>query len=198
MWRVRFAVVAVLLVSAATGNAQTQFSDRLGIYDDPAMMQTFGIMDGPIKSVWVGMPVDGSLSGHSTGYEFSISGLEAFTSVLTQYPIAPSVALGNVAAPPDTTMGTGGLSVAWATCLPPGQAFLELQLMDLDPPQNHVLRVLKRFPPSNPQFPYPRGWTCDAPCFCVNVLRGESYILNPIVHAENTNWSAIKSLYRDR
>lgn len=192
----RLAAVAILLASAA--RAQSQFDGSLGIYDDPAMTQNSGIMDGPMKSVWVGMPVDGPLGGRSTGYEFSILGLDAFTTVLTQYPIAPNIALGDVAAPPDTTMGTGGLNVAWPTCLPPGQAFLELQLFDLDPPQNHVLRVLKRFPPSNPQFPYPRAFTCDAPCFCVFVLRGETYILNPTVQTEATQWTAIKSLYRQR
>ena len=192
----RLAAVAILLASAA--HAQSQFVGSVGIYDDPVMTENSGIMDGPMKSVWVGMPVEGQLHGESTGYEFSILGLDAFTAVLTQYPIAPSIVVGDVAAPPDTTMGTGGLSVAWAACLPPGQAFLELRLFDLDPPQNHVLRVLKRFPPSNPDFPYPRAATCDAPCFCTFVLRGETYILNPTVAAEPTKWTAIKSLYRQR
>jgi len=117
---------------------------------------------------------------------------------LTQYPIAPVIALGNVAAPPDTTMGAGGLNLAWPTCLPPGQAFLELQLIDLDPPQDHLLRVLKRFPPSNPNVPYPRASTCDAPCFCTYALRGETYVLNPAIRSESVGWTAIKNLYRSR
>jgi len=197
--RVRLAVVQLLLIALAiVSDARAQVWDRLGIFDDPAMMQPFGIMDGPMKSVWVGMPVGGPLGGLSVGYEFSVSGLDAFTGVLTRYPIAPNGAIGDVAAPPDTTTGSGGLNVAWVTCLSPGQAFLELVLIDPDPPQNHVLRVHKRFPPSSPKFPYPRAAPCDAPCFCVFTLRGEAYVLNPTIRTENLNWTAIKNLYRDR
>jgi hypothetical protein len=191
-------IVVLFLASAMSARAQSQFAGRLGIYDDAAMTQASGTMTGPIKSVWVGMPADGSLGGYSPGFEFSISGFDAFTVVIPRYPIAPSVVLGEVAAPPDTTLGTGGVNVAWAQCLPPGQAFLELQLVALDPPQDHVLRVHKRFPPSNPQYPYPLSSTCDAPCFCIYVLRGDSYTLNPTVRAETRSWSAIKDLYRAR
>jgi hypothetical protein len=191
MLRLGFLLSVLVAVSA-----QAQHN-RLGIFDDQAMTQAFGVMDGPMKSVWIGMPAGSVFAGNVAGFEFSVSGLEAFDFVLPVYPISPTVVIGNVAAPPDTTTGMGGINVGWALCLPPAQPFMELQLFDPMPPQDHELRILRRFPPSNPTFPHPRAFDCGQ-CFCVFVLRGESYILNPTVRAETRSWSAIKQLYRTR
>jgi hypothetical protein len=187
--------MALVIILIAT-SAQAQHN-RLGIFDDVAMTQAFGAMDGPMKSVWIGMPAGSIFAGNVAGFEFSVSGLQAFDFVLPAYPISPVVVIGGVAAPSDTTTGMGGINVGWASCLPAGQPFMELQLFDPMPPQDHELRILRRFPPSNPAFPYPRTFDCGQ-CFCVYVLRGESYILNPTVRSESKSWTAIKHLYRRR
>lgn len=189
-------LAAGILAASGAAWAQSQWSGHLGIFDDAAMTQPFGQMTGPTKSIYVGMSSDGNLGGNSTGFEFSISGLDAFAGYTLHWALPPAVVLGDVAAPLDTLTGTGGLNVAWATCFTGGRAFLEIQLFQPAPPLNHVLRVHKRFPPSNPQYPYPRAATCDAPCYCVFVLRGDSYVLNPTVGVESTRWSVIKRLYR--
>lgn len=195
----RGSILALLLAGLGAANvapAQTPWSGRLAIYDDAAMTQAFGVMTEATKSIYVGMPVEGTLGGYATGYEFSISGLDAFDAYTLYFPITPVAVIGNVVAPTDTISGTGGLNVAWPLCHPRGQAFLEIRLFEPEPPLNHVLQVHRRFPPTNPQFPYPRAASCDSPCFCTFILRGESYVLNPTVRTEAAAWTAIKRLYR--
>jgi len=166
----------------------------IGIFDDPEMTLTSGSMRGTTKRLYVA--VDPRSFSGTTGLEFSIVGLEPFT-IVEQYLDSPVIVLGSAPAPPDTTTGTGGVNVAWASCLKGSRVFLYLDLSTPTPPENHVLSVHKRFPPSNPAAAFPRHISCDCD-FCLYTTHGGTYVLNPPVGAIAHDWGAIKALYATR
>lgn len=174
---------------AATGLAV------FGIYDDEAMTQRIGSMEGSYKVVFAGVrALEEPLE--FTGLEFSIAGLEAFDAVLVDWPSAPNVVVGTIAAPADTTTGTGGVNAAWPTCQVGDRLVLRLQLLAATPPQHQVLQVRRRYPATFP-YTYAYGVICDDPCFGCHVrFVTPEYVLNPIVGVEAWGWGAVKGLYR--
>lgn len=193
--------VALLALAGSTAlsvppPASAQWTATLGIYDDPGMSRDHGTMDGPFKEVFVGIRFDVP-PGDITGLEFSVAGLEPFVYVMLDWmQPAPTVVLGTIATPADTLNGRGGLNAAWSTCQVGDRVVLKLVLFAVTPPQNHVLQVRRRYPPSNPQWSYPLAVTCDVPCYgCHYRLRGPVYWLNPTVGVEPRTWGGIKRLY---
>jgi hypothetical protein len=190
----RFAALLLGVALCATAaRAQVRYAGTIGIFDDLNMTRTSGVMDGMSKELFIGVVTDPPLETEYTGFQFSISGLQPFVHVVEVIG-TPTVVLGDIAAPLDTLTGTGGIAIAWPTCMTES-VFLKLRLFAASPPENHVLRVHKLFPPSNPYFPFPQGSTCDVPCLCPRAYRGGSYVLNPNVAVEPGTWSAIKRLY---
>jgi hypothetical protein len=193
---VRYASLALVALFACPGRAQD--SAVLGIYEDAALSQTHGIMDGPSKELWIGVhfvnPVPG---GGFTGAEFSIAGLEAFALYTVEFLDSPAVVLGTLAAPADTLNGSGGVDVAWPLCRPDGTVLARLTLYAPSPPQNQALVVRRMYPPSNPLMSFPFLMPCDIPCYgChVDVVPG-TYTLNPLVGTESATWSSVRQLYR--
>jgi len=187
-------LIAVLLAAAPAG---AQWTATLGIYDDAAMSADHGVMDGLVKEVFVGLrfgPTD-PYPG-MTGLEFSIAGLEPFFVLSVDWLQAPVVTFGTVAAPADTLAGTGGVTVAWPTCLEGDRVVAKLVLAAGTPPQNHALQVRRRYPPTNPLWHSAVAMTCDLPCFgCHYRLDGPPYVLNPLIGVEPHTWGAVKRLY---
>jgi hypothetical protein len=189
-------LASLLAVAALAGpcGAATELA-VFGIYDDEAMTQSIGSMEGSYKVVYAGVrALEEPLE--FTGLEFSIAGLEAFDAVLVDWPSAPSVVVGTIAAPADTTTGTGGVDAAWPTCQVGDRLILRLQLLAATPPQHQALQVRRHYPP-NPYMPYVWGATCDDPCFGCHVrFVTPEYVLNPVVGIEAGGWGAVKGLYR--
>lgn len=193
-WAAALGVCAALLTATT---AAAQWPATLGIYDDAALSQDSGTMDGPLKEIYLGLSFDpADRYPGMTGLEFSIAGLEPFVLVSVEWMPPPVVALGTLAAPADTLAGTGGIAIAWATCLEADRVIAKLVLAASVPPQNHTLQVRRRYPPSNPLLAYALAWTCDMPCFgCHYRLTGPAYVLNPLIAVEPRTWGAIKRLY---
>ena len=188
-------LLAVAIVLAAR-SAAAQWPGTLGIFDDQAMTVTHGTMEGTSKEVYLGIRLDPPGDGF-TGIECSIAGLEQFLYYAADWQNGPGVVVGSLAAPVDTIAGTGGINVAWPTCQMGERVVMRLLLVAAAPPQDAVLEVRRRYPPSSNQFTYPYATTCDQPCFgCHWKLRGGTYTLNPTIGVDASSWSAIKSLYR--
>ncbi len=136
--------VALLLLRLAAWPCRAQEA-VLGIYDDSAMTQTHGVMDGPSKELWLGVgamnppPFDGF-----TGAEFSIDGLQDFSLYTVEFLGEPNLVLGTLAAPADTSTGSGGINVAWPRCVPSETLIAHLTLYAATPPENQVLTVRRR------------------------------------------------------
>jgi len=169
-------------------------TSTIGIYDDPAGTRSFGTMDSNPKFVYLVVRLDGSAGEGYTGLECSIAGLEAFAGHLLFWHTPPQVVIGSFRVDPAT--GLGGLNVAWGTCQNDDHEVVQLALFAPTPPENLILRVEMRHPPTNPSFTYPLGVECDAPCFgCHWRFESIPYVLNPTVGVALTTWGAIKSLY---
>jgi len=180
-------LVAVLSAAQAVGQSQAV----LEVFDDPGFTQRTGTMDGPVKVLYVRiLPA----YGEYVGAEFSLTGLQDFAAVTPSFPIAPSIVLGSVVAPEDPS-GDGGLNVAWSLCQT-NELLMALTLVSASPPENRVIQVARRFPPSNPNEAYPKQALCFN-CFCSSPrIVGESYVLNPTVSSEQQSWAAVKHLFR--
>jgi hypothetical protein len=192
------ALLSLVLLSAQPCSAQLiSESAVLGIYDDQAMTQNHGVMDSPSKVVWLGFRIaDPALFDGFTSLEFSIGGLQAFPAYIVEFFNNPTVILGTLAAPADTLTGSGGVDVAWGSCMPTTFLVGRVTLIGA-PPTNHTLTILRRFPPANPNWTYPLAMMCDSPCdFCHYHLVPGAYILNPLVGIERASWTTVRELYR--
>ena len=170
------------------------------------MTQNFGsIVPFTVKDIYLGIKYGAGETG-LTGIEFSISGWDP--QVLWLQPVesvtspAANIMLNSPIAPVDTTQ-TGGMNVAWPSCIVGSQALLRFTVVWMNPvpPMNLVLQVRHRYPPSNPQFglagpvlvdcalPPPEGYIAVR-------IAGGSYVLNPVVQTEGKTWGKVKGLYR--
>lgn len=195
----------------------------MGVFDDEDLSRNFGFWDPetePVKSVWVGITYSASEFSSMRSVEFSVDGVAAFgcspDSKCFGFDglVEPNVTIGNtIASPDDKEAGVGGVSIAWAGCLTGNRAFVKLQLASSEPvPNDVVIRVMKRFPHTNPELPYPWYSTCDL-IFAPVTVTGGCYVLNPTVApgesvgdppcqlatptaVASDTWSTIKRLYR--
>jgi hypothetical protein len=195
----------------------------IGVYDSSNTRQNFGYWDVgsvPTKDIFINIDYDPA-SGISglTGIELSISGLPSGPiGASTQWFPEPAALIGaNIRTPVDTT-GTleGGMNVAWDNCLADARNIGQITMFSVAPiGTDHVIRVLHKFPPSNPEFPRLLFNQCDGPAFTKTSVTGGCYVLNPSVpnpcsppgqiingceiHCLSVTartWSGIKQLYR--
>lgn len=213
MKRVLLAMIG-LMALPALGFAQSVgfCSDcTLGIYDDAQLSKNFGTTTPFVaKEVFVGINLGNGRTG-VTGIEFSITGFNPANVLVTNTegatPVAPNVLLGSVGAPADTTTGSGGMNAAWMECVVGSGPLLKLTLLPINATPNTILRVLHKFPPSNPNFlQSPVITACDNPTYTPSRVKGGCYVLawdgstNPTECPLETpvapsTWSKVKTLY---
>jgi hypothetical protein len=213
MKRKLLAVVLGLIALPVAGWAQENcFDCVLGIYDDEQLTRNFGTIEqGVPKDVYVGLKLTGGLVG-VTGIELSITGISLLDNLFivefVGLPQADAVVGTTVEAPADTTAsssGTGGVNLAWSVCQEgSNRAIARLTLLALGPvAPDHVLRVLRKFPTSDPAWLTPILVKCDPPDYTPVRLTGGCYVANPTGNptgcqlpvAEGT-WSGVKELFR--
>jgi len=183
----------------------TCFDCTFGLYDEPELLHPFGdIVPFVFKDIYMGVKFASPETG-LTAVEFSISGLQEGSNLLVGafYPVSavpPNIIVGSPPAPPDTSAtstGQGGLIAAWHDCEVGSQALFKLQLLAIGPVANHVLRVMHRFPTSNPLYLRSPIFTrCDSPVFTPVRVTGLDYTLNGVVSVEGKSWSVMKQFYR--
>ncbi|UCE02892.1 MAG: hypothetical protein JSW67_01440 [Candidatus Latescibacterota bacterium] len=226
MRKVLLATFSVLLLVPAMVSAQDNCLDcTLGIYATTDLSENFlnwtpSATDFQ-KTIFVGINYD-ETSGLSalTGVELSIQygDLKAnVASVNFQELDNPAVVLGaDESAPADTTshgcteQSACGKSIAWASCLPGNRAVAQISIIAFTPlPDDLVIRVLRRFPSTNPTVQSPLFTQCDGPLFTKTRVTGGCFVFNPTVGPGGmvddceikvpvapNSWSKIKSLYR--
>ena len=169
----------------------------IGIYDDPEMTRTTGVMTGSDKELFLGFKFHPESVYSSFGsLSFSIVGL---SDIDHSFEILddPSVVLGEVAAPEDTANG-GGIVIAWSACLPGDSIFGILTLhVEGPPPKDLKLSISRWYSPNTPTSDFPRFGGCGRCDFCESRIGSTEYTLNPSVAVLSRNWSAIKLLYVD-
>jgi len=211
-------VLSVLLSVCVTGlgyaqdDTQTCWDCVIGLFDTAALESNVGTWDtnaSPSKTFYLGIRYDpvGSFDG-LTGIEFSIQGLP-------QTLLAPSITIrdggikfgDNIQTPADTTApdAAGGWNVVWSECQPGNRVMVEITLISFDPiPNDTVIRVLRKFPPSNETVPHSLFTMCNFPLFSKVRARGGCYVLNPSggpvdcgeTAVSPSTWSVLKQLYR--
>jgi hypothetical protein len=198
---------AASALPAAAQVVPTCSSCVLGLYDEPQLEHAFGdIVPFVTKDIYLGVQFAPPETG-LTGIEFSISGLQSggnplLTNLESVTTPPAAIILGNPFAPADTSAtsaGTGGMNVAWSECHAGSQALLRLRLLALGPIANHVLRVMHRFPPTNPLYgrTNPIVVRCEANNSFVAIrVTGAEYVLNGVVATEGATWSGMKQLFR--
>jgi len=193
----------------------------IGVYDDSNTRQNFGYWDTSqsfFKDVFVSVDYDpaSGINGLQ-GIELSISGLPSGPiGAQDQWFPDPAVRIGSDIRTPADTTGTaeGGKNIAWDDCLADARNLGQITMISVAPVGNdRVIRVLHRFPPSNPTFPFLLFNQCDAPLYTQTSVTGGCYVLNPTVPCGKTvngctlvgcgpvavelkTWTRIKSLYR--
>jgi len=210
--------VALLLGLPAVVMAQVNCPlCTIGVYDSSNTRQNFGFWETGsfTKEVFINIDYDPA-SGISglTGIELSISGLPSGPiGASVQWFPAPAATIGSDIRTPADTTGTleGGMNVAWDNCLADARNLGSITMASVAPiGTDRVLRVLHKFPPSNPEFPRLLFNQCDAPAFTKTSVTGGCYVINPTVPCGQTvggcvlrcdavdskTWSEIKSLYR--
>jgi hypothetical protein len=172
----------LLLPSAAT-QAQDCGSCVLGLYDDLEMTRSVGVITAGSKVIYLGIQYGGATPEGLTGIEFSIEGLDQFVAVVEPLESA-AVVLGwpTAPAPADSIYGLGGMNIAWADCLLGSRALVKITLLPRTvwPTADTVLRVRRKYPPSNGQ-PYVQIVGCDRPYYTMQPVGGGSYVLTTSV-----------------
>jgi hypothetical protein len=169
------------------------------------MVHRFGdIVPFTFKDVYMGVKFSSSETG-LTVVEFSISGLQDGSNLLVGAfepvtPVPPNFIYGSPPAPPDTSAtstGQGGMDVAWGNCVVGSRALFRLRLLATGPIANHVLRIMHRFPTSNPNYLRSPVFTrCNIPMYTAVRVTGLDYTLNGVVSVEGKSWSGMKQLFR--
>ena len=216
MRKLLLVALGVLALPALASAVDDCATCNLGIFDGPNINNTTNcgsIALGVPKEVFLGIRHSPAETG-VTGIEFSIAGLAGLLVVGTEAIVPAGLVLGTPAAPADTsatTIGTGGMNIGWTMCLSGSQALVKLTLLALAPQTDKVLKVMHRFPQTNPNFNNrPVLTRCDAPAFtAVRVGVGGCYVLNPSNPAgtaacacystpvESKTWGAMKRLYQN-
>ena len=219
----RLRIFIVLLTFPSLALAQGPSEDCpgcvLGIFDDQALTQNFGFWDpstgSPLKTAWIGIlyPSDSEL-GQLQGVELSVDGIPegAFGGFIVLDQPVTTPPYGDIRTPDDETSGTGGIGVGWNHCIVGSRALIKIDMLSLSPvPNDIVLTVRRKFPPSDPLATRPRFSQCNTPIFTSTTVTGGCYVINPTVEpgevvggctlAETTSvksgpWSTIKRLYR--
>jgi hypothetical protein len=189
---------AALLLFAPGAVAQVPYHGTLGIYDDPVHTQPFGDMEPLVsKTIYLGVDLDDpSWGSFLEGLEFSVAGLDAVFVLGMEVQPPPTVIFGDIHAPIDMQNGSGGLAIGWSSYIPDNSVSIALQIISGAPPSDHEFLVLRRFPPSWPDLPYPLAIHDAGVAFLRMPLIGGTYRLNPTIATESRTWSAVKHLYQ--
>ncbi len=213
-------LMAMLLAIPGSAWAQVEACPGcvLGIFDAENLSQNYGSFGGFTKTIYLGIKYDPATTYDAcTGIEFSIQGLPTLLlppqfnirdggfAVGTQTPVAPA----------DTTImdAMGGWNVVWTECQPGNKVLVEIVMVSFDPiPNDTVIRVLRKWPPSNADTPQVLFTQCNGPIFTLTTMVGDCYVLNATgnpgdlvgnppcelkgVAVESTTWSGIKELFR--
>ena len=221
----RLLAMALWICAPSAGFAQASVESCpicvLGIYDAEDLRSNCGTFTGFQKRLYLGIKYDAS-AGYdgATGIEFSILGLPP-TLIEPTFTIRnDGTKVGDfIMTPADTTdpSATGGWNVAWVDCQPGNQVFLDITLVSFDPiPDDTVIRVLRKFPSTNPMAQSTLFTQCNPPFFTATTVRGDCYVLNPseqtlvaqqvgdppcylgacMTAVEANAWSHIKQLFR--
>lgn len=207
---------AILVIASSPGIVLGQTGDAcpecvIGLWQRP-FSQNFGFTT-QFNPITIGVGYWSSAGSAVQEVEFSISNLSDFIVSFEPTPGATLV-MGTPPAPSDTT-GTeaGGMRIAWDTCLPAGDVtVMTLTITPLLPnTDDHVLWVLRKFPPSVPGALAPLFTKCGAAA--PTTATGGCFVLNPIepnpdqivdgcfyyagLAVEQQPWSSVKMLYRD-
>ena len=208
-------VTLLFLLFPATAAAQIVDCPNciLGLFDDTSLTSNFGVSVPLVaKDIYVSIDLSGA-ENQLTGIEFSIAGLTGTPLfVVGVTPIVPtSVVIGSIPAPADTsatTVGIGGIIMAWATCLTGDRALVKVSLLHTVPVSNLAFRVMHRFPTSNGNYNrHPVLVRCDAPTFTAVRINGGCYVLNPsgdpstpcpigTVAVTSRTWTGVKQLFQ--
>lgn len=213
----RRARLALLILMMAPTSALAQIGNCpdciLGLYDDTSFASNFGVSAPFVaKDIYLSIDLAAPETG-VTGIEFSVAGITGSPLlVIGVTPLIPApVVLGSLAAPADTSatsVGTGGMNIAWPTCLAGDRALVKVTLFHPVPVVNQVLRVMHRFPTTNILYnKRPVLVRCDAPTFTAVRINGGCYVLNPNgdpgtpcpigpVAVEGRTWTGVKQLFR--
>jgi len=193
----RGSLIAAFLLMAPCATAQVPYYGTLGIYDDPEHTQPFGSMLPGFKTIYIGVDLDSPpWATDLLGLEFSVAGLDPFFLLGMDVQPATPYAIGDIHAPVDSSTGTGGINIGWDWLIPDSSVSIALHLVGGAPPADHVLRVLRRFPPTSLEHPFPLAYFDSGLVFIRMPLIGRSYTLNPTIAVESGTWSAVKSLFR--
>ena len=217
---VRAAAVSLLLVSPAS-------AQRIGVYWDPtgAACST-QVAPFAAGTMYVLAVLEGAAAGGITGGECRVEGFPAewFPSVLRPLN-APCPSACDFCVPADL-FGVGAINV-FPTCCTGDNCVVPLFVVNYfvtSVVSNRQVVVRALTTPTNPSFPCPAFWLCDAPVYTkvclgsnLTVCRnpepplamdatcstsGEAF-LNPIptrnctVAVQDASWSTIKGLYQD-
>jgi hypothetical protein len=163
--------------------------------------------------IYLGLNLTGVETG-ITGIEFSVAGIlvaDGFVSAtLTAITDVNPTMLGDPKAPADTSATStqnGGMNIAWPSCQAGTHvALAKLTLVSLGATPDKVIKVLHKFPPSNPNYGIsgPVITRCDAPNFTAVKVSGGYFVVNPgatppfpcVLAVSPQTWSALKNLYR--
>ena len=216
----QFLVVILVLIVPGVALAQEQCPGCvMGVFDDAELSRNFGFWDAtnqPVKTIWVGVKFDTYIN-EMVGVELSVDGIGEFCPGPADCfsfsgLVEPSVTIGpTIASPDDKTNGVGGVNIVWDRCLVGDRAFVKVELSSSNPiPSDVVLRVTRKFPPSDIRFPEPLFTGCGL-IFPRVTITGGCYVIDPSVRpgetvedctlaettaVESLAWSMIKLRYR--
>jgi hypothetical protein len=219
MRRILLLVVGVLMLPAFAQGQPVHCDDcLLGIFDDINLNKNWGtVTPGALKDIYIGIRLGAGETG-VTGLEFSVAGMRQtedgilVTAVEGVTDPAPNIILGQIAAPADTTAGStgqGGINAAWPSCIEGTRALLKVSFLAFAPlPTNKVLKVLRKYPPTAPDHPFPILIRCDNPVFTKVVVNPGCYVINwdettpepsgciAFTGVTAKTWSTVKEMYR--
>lgn len=224
MRKLMLLIVVGSLALPATGWAQDPIfcaDCKIGLYDEPEMINNTGAVSAGVpKEIYVGVRLPETETG-VTVIEFSVAGMRQIedgilvisTEGMTD-PL-PNIILGSVPAPADTTIAgdpnaANGVDIAWASCISVSgsRVLAKITFLSFSPVTNKVFKVLRRYPPTNPLWPWPLFARCDAPVYTLVGVNGGCYIAgwdgttDPVnlcqveTAVEENTWSGMKQLFR--
>ncbi len=223
MRKVLLAIAALLVPMSVSAQITDCPNCILGIYDDQGLSKNFGSWDvetmGPLKSIFVGIKYDPALIEQLSGLtsiELSVDGIPAGPLGPPAFKGIPdpTVTIGtDIRTPDDEVTGTGGVNMAWNSCLPGDRVLIQIDMLSLSPVANDiVLQVRRKFPPSSPSVQQQLLTQCNAPIFTATTLGAGCYVINPTVPPGGTvggctldetdsvsleTWGGVKALFKD-
>jgi len=172
------------------------------------------MLPGVSKDIYLGIQFG---SGYSdlTGIEFSVAGMRFEEDGIILLAYSGVTPISDISwylpqAPADTSSTSseaGGMLVLWHPLLFGDRPLIKFTLLSYSPPTDHLLRVKRKYPTSNPQqWQTPVLIQNRGTVWPVARISGGCYVLNwsgdpnvgcdIITSVEESTWSAMKQLYR--